>query len=104
MKTWADSEEFKTFAEDWFNRVLPHMKETALVMTVAPEDGVADVKIAVEIGFSILLDKPLIVVAPEGRHVAERLLRIADHVITGDITTDAGREKIGKALERIMKQ
>ena len=103
-KDWADSKEFRRFAQDWIKRVLPNMKDSAMVMTIAPNGGEADVKMAVEIGFAILLDKPLIVVAPPGRHMAERLLRIADHVITEDVTTEAGRKQIEVALKAVMNQ
>lgn len=101
---WANSKEFRRFAQDWIKRVLPNMKDSAMVLSIAPQGGEADVRMAVEIGFAILLDKPLIVIAPKGRHVAERLIRIADHVITADITTDEGREQIAAAIKAVTNQ
>ena len=101
---WTGSDDFKTWAQDVLDDMVPKMKGSAYVISIAPPSGLADVKIAVEIGYAILLDKPLIVFAPEGRHVAERLLRIADHVITGNVETAAGREKMFQQLKRIMKQ
>jgi ribosomal protein L23 len=103
-KEWSDSKEFKEYAEHILKEMVPAMKDSAVVMTIAPDAGQHDIKIAVEIGYSILLDKPLIVIASPGRHIAERLLRIADHVITGDITTDAGKEEIARALKHLMNQ
>ena len=101
---WTDSDEFREFAEGVLADTVPKIAGSAYVISIAPGKGQEDIKIAVEIGFALLLDKPLIVLAPEGRHVAERLLRAADHVITGDIETEAGREELFAKLGRIMKQ
>lgn len=101
---WADDPTFREYAEHVIENVLPHMKESAVFLTIAPTGGVADVKQAVEIGFMILMDKPMIVVAPPGRHVAERLLRVADHVITADISTDEGRKQIAAAIKALTNQ
>jgi nucleoside 2-deoxyribosyltransferase len=85
-------------------KVAPHMKDSAYVITIAPTDGLADVKIAVEIGYAILLGKPLIVLKQPGRPVAEKLLRIADYVIEGDMDTEVGRESVQEQLKRVLKQ
>ena len=101
---WLDREDFKTWARGILDDMVPKMAGSACVISIAPPSGIVDVKIAVEIGYAVLLDKPLIVFAPKGRHVAERLLRIADHVITGDFETEAGRQEMLEQLQRIMKQ
>lgn len=98
------NKQFKRFAKHFRENVLPNMKTSAYVITIAPEGGDADVKIAVEIGFAILLDKPLIVLKAKGRPVAERLLRIADHVVEGDMDTEAGRKDVAEQFERLLKQ
>ena len=101
---WTDNDEFKTWARGVLDDMVPKMAGSAYVITIAPEGGTTDVKIAVELGYAILLDKPLIVFAPKGRHVAERLLRIADHVITGEMDTPEGRQAMNEQLGRILKQ
>lgn len=95
---------FKKFARSVQEDLVPAMKGSAYVMTIAPDGGAVDVKIAVEIGFAILLDKPLIVLKMPGRPVAERLLRIADHVVEGDMTTEAGKEAMFAKLKAVMNQ
>lgn len=102
---WSDAPGFREYAKHVIDDMVPAMRDSALVMTIAPlADDAADVKQAVEIGYAILLDKPLVVVVPPGRHMGEKLLRIADHVITADVTTEAGREQLGVALNRLMNQ
>lgn len=104
MKDIFDDIEFKEYAEHFMLEVAPKIKDSAYLMTIAPDGGHADVKIAVEIGYAILLNKPLIVVKMPGRTIAEKLLRIADHVIEGDLTTEEGRDSIFQQFARIVAQ
>lgn len=102
---WTDDPGFREFAEHVLKETLPNMKESAMFMTIAPlKEEMADVRQAVEIGMAIMLDKPLIVIVPPGRHIAQKLVRIADHVITADITTEAGREHIAQAIKEVTNQ
>lgn len=97
--------EFGKFARSVIDDLVPKMKGSAHVMVVAPsKDEKLDVYLAVQIGYAILLDKPLIAVVPAGRIVAERLLRIADHVVEMDDSSDAGRERTMQKLQAIMTQ
>lgn len=70
--------------QDWLERVemelIPMLKESAMVATIAPGEE-PDIKVAIELGLTILLDKPLILVVPEGRWVPDRLRRAADAVV-----------------------
>lgn len=101
---WSDDPGFREYAKHVMEEVLPHMRESAMVMTIAPIEGEADIKICCEVGMALMLDKPLILIVPPGRHMAERLLRVADHVITADISTAEGREELGKAMHAITNQ
>jgi hypothetical protein len=70
--------------QDWLERVemelLPMLRESEMVAVLAPGEE-PDLKVAIELGLTILLDKPLILVIPEGRWVPERLRRAADSVV-----------------------
>lgn len=102
---WSEDPDFKKFAEDVLRGTVPKIADSAYVMAIAPMAGnKADIKQAVEIGLAILMDKPLIVIAPTGRTIADRLLRIADHVIEGDLSTEAGRENLAVKMKAIMGQ
>jgi hypothetical protein len=103
-KDWSDHPGFREYARRVIEEVLPHMKQSAMVMTIAPIEGEADIKVCCEVGMALFLDKPLILVVPPGRHMAERLLRVADHVITADITTAKGREEMAKAITAVTNQ
>lgn len=82
---------------EWRQRMnrdlLPMIKDSAVSITIAPGQD-PDAKIAVELGYTILLDKPLMVLAPRGRHVPERLRKVADAVIFGEPNEPKVREQI----------
>lgn len=104
-REWADTQEFEEFARDALENMVPAMAKSSYVIATAPPTGSkADIKQAVEIGMAILMDKPLIVIAPDGRVIGERLLRIADAVVKGDLETEAGREQIVEQLRSKLNQ
>lgn len=97
--------EFRKFIDHFLKEVLPQIRQSNYIMTLVPtKDEMVDIAQALEIGYCILYDKPLIVVAPEGRHTGERLRRIADHVIVADITTEDGRAEVETKLKAVLKQ
>lgn len=95
--------ELDDFIERFRHDVLPHLKESASVLVIAPKDKNADLKIAIEVGCAILLSKPLIVFKPKGRMVAPRLLTIADHVIEGDMENETDRDRMVGEMKDLMK-
>jgi hypothetical protein len=96
--------DFKAFAKSVKANMVPAMRDSSYVITIAPNGSDADIKIAVEIGMAILLNKPLVVLKIPGRVVAEKLLRIADHVIEGEMDTDAGREAVLAQMNQVLRQ
>lgn len=96
---------YRQYARHFIKDVLPKVRDSSYFIAIGtPVGEMSDVKMATEIGMCILLDKPLIVLAPEGRHVAEKLLRIADHVITGDMDSPVGMAEMQAKLQRVLKQ
>ena len=79
--------------------LLPMIKGTAITMAIAPDEP--DAKSAIELGFSILLDKPLIVIAPVGRIVPLRLKRAADAVIFGSPGDPEVVEQLREAMRKL---
>jgi hypothetical protein len=101
-----DDPAFRRYAKHFFAEVAPKISGSGHMMVIAPLRADTDVKIATELGYSILLDKPLVVIVPAGRreHIAPKLLRIADHVVEGDMSTEAGREALQLKLTAVLKQ
>lgn len=102
MDDWADSDDWKIYAEHFKENVAPKMKESAYVMSLVP--GTPDVKFAVELGYAIMLDKPIIAVVAVGSTPPERLVRVADAILEGDITTEEGRISLVTRLNETMER
>lgn len=66
------------------NELVPMIEASALVTSIIPEDGKADVKFAVELGFSIMMDKPIIAMVQAGTKIPEKLARVVDKFVEID--------------------
>ena len=78
------------------------IQESHIFLTIAPED--ADVKFAVELGFAIMIDKPIMTVVMPNRVVPEHLVRVSDLIVHADIDTEEGRAKLEHAIMKFRVQ
>lgn len=62
------------------------------------------VKYALELGLSILHDKPIVVVASPGQIVPPRLAQVADMVVFGDLDTPSGAARVQAALAAFLEE
>lgn len=97
---------FRRFAEKWMRETAPLIRQSAYSIVVAPgESSLRDVKLAIEIGYSIMMDKPLIVMVPKGRrHHAPKLMRIADKVIEADLSDPEDSARAQAELKAYLMQ
>lgn len=99
---WDDPDAI-AWAKDVIANMLPKMKDSSSVVSLAPKDGKGDVKYWVELGASIMLDKPLIVVVLGDAPVAPRLARCADEIVRLPNGVDpAGSEELANAIKRVI--
>lgn len=94
-------EEWQRFENEVREQVVDKMAHSALVTTLNPGDRGPDVKLAVEVGMTILLDKPMLVIARDGDDVPEMLARVAHAVIrhSGDLDTEEGKQELFDQLK-----
>lgn len=73
----------------------PKVASSAYVMTLTP-GGEIDPQLALETGYAVLLNKPMVVVSWPGRSVPDGLRRYAHRVIelTAPLGTDAGQQEL----------
>lgn len=120
--TTQELEEEETMAGDWFSNLddeerrewdsfveyvrretLTNMSKSSAVISFAPA-GKPDVKFCVELGMSVMLDKPIVVVIAVGQVVPGKLRKVADEIIEADIDTEAGRDKVAKRLDKFIQK
>lgn len=75
------------FCDHARRELFPKMRRSTLVMTIL---GEPDPKLCLEIGAAILLDKPILVIVPQGRRLPLALRTIANKIVeVGDGGMDA---------------
>ena len=98
---WQDSS-----TRAWVTHVLddmvPKMTDSACVVQIMP-DKEGDVKFWVELGASIMMDKPIIAVTLGDRAMPPKLAAIADEVVRcPDGIDPATSEQLAQAVQRIL--
>jgi hypothetical protein len=98
---WADDPGFAALVRHVRGRLIPALSGTRVVISVVPE-GRINIKFAVELGVSILLDKPLMVVVAPGTRLPDKLVKVADMIVEAHIATPAGRQAVREAADRFI--
>ena len=96
-----DDPQFKAWAKDVRDNLLPKVEKSAYAMTLVPR-GDTDIKFAVELGVSIMMDKPILAITHPGVRIPEKLRLVADEIVEVDLTSahdSAGRELAAQALK-----
>lgn len=99
-------EEWDRFEAEVREQVVDKMVDSALVTTLNPAEQEPDVKLAVEVGMTILLDKPMLLIAREGDYIPPMLERVAHAVIrhSGDLASAEGKEELWTALKPFLEE
>lgn len=99
---WDDFryQQWETLVEE---RLIPILRDTAATVSLVPR-GVIDVKFAIELGLSILMDKPIIALVLPGMKIPQGVGAVAAEIVEVDIIKDpdAAERSIAEAFERIM--
>ena len=100
-------------AKRWVQHVLsemePKLAESALSVSLVPGDREGDVKWWVELGASIMYDKPIIAVVFDDRPIPEKLKLVADEIVrcpngVDELAGDKVQAAIKRVVERLDKE
>lgn len=95
------SREWAAFVKDVKKNLIPKLKDSALTISLVPE-GKTDVKFAVELGFSIMMDKPIIAAVARGAKVPAKMVLVADEIVEIDFDDpELGAQRLKEAIDRI---
>ena len=100
---WAHSN-FEAWEEHVKEVLIPMLEGTAVSITLVPQ-GPGSIRFAVELGLSIMLDKPIIALVRPGSRIPAALARAADEIVEVDLKNDldAAERSISAAFARVMK-
>jgi hypothetical protein len=98
-----DDPDVKEYLDHAEKEMLPKMKDSALTIALYP--GEVDIKLCVEIGAAILLDKPIILVASTDKPIPANLVRVASAIIQCDnIKDQSTQDRIEAAITQVLTQ
>jgi hypothetical protein len=99
--------EMENFWAGFIKRVredaLPKIQSSAVVISLLPE-GEPDIKFAVELGLSILLDKPLIAAMRPGAKIPRKLALVVDRFVEFDPSDPTTRDRIADAIREMLAE
>jgi hypothetical protein len=100
---WADPE-----AQEWLehcNRTLvPMLDNSACSVSIAPPAGSSDIKYAVELGLSIMMEKPILVVAEYGQRIPDKLRMLADDIAYVDWNDEASKRSLAQYVQKFAER
>jgi len=104
MNNFWEHTGFEAWEEYVQLEIIPMLQASAASISLVPR-GSTDVKFAVELGLSIMLDKPIIVLVRPGSSIPAALARAADELVEVDIKKDpdAAQRSISAAYARVMR-
>lgn len=102
MTDWTEGWDYEDWAARIRSELIPMIGKSAFTMSLVPTDGgYGDIKFAVELGVSIMLDKPIIALVVPGVKVPDHLVRVADRIVEVDF---ADMDKTSKSIGIVLKE
>jgi hypothetical protein len=80
MSDWMEDPLSQKWARDVIDDLVPMIDGSAVTISLVPK-GDPDVKFAVELGISIMLDKPIVLVVAPGQKLPAHLMRVSDGLV-----------------------
>jgi hypothetical protein len=105
LPDWIDSltpeerAEWERLVDDFRRDALDKITDSKAFISIVPDTDDLDVKMAMELGAAIMMDKPICLLQMPGRKIPGSLRRLASRVIIGDPDTEAGRDQIAQEIE-----
>lgn len=99
-----DDPQWKRYAEHAREELVPMIENSTVTVSVVPPDTIIDPKFALELGYMIMLDKPIIAVVSPGSKVPPKLAKVADAIVEGPISAPDFKERFTAAIDRVTKK
>lgn len=102
-RDWELDPSWKAYVTHVRNDVAPKVWDSGMTISIVPKRPQdVDVKFAVELGLSIMFDKPMILCVPsEDTVLPDQLLRVADHVVIGAPNEPDVRDRLMEAITAV---
>jgi nucleoside 2-deoxyribosyltransferase len=99
-----ESAGFLEYAEHVRRELIPMIEDSAVTMSLVPNGNKVDVKFAVELGYMIMLDKPIIAVVHAGCTPPAKLIAVSDELVEGEVTDPDFQGRLTAAMDRVTQR
>lgn len=97
-----DTPEWRDYARRADEELRPMLEDSAVTMSLFT--GTVDPKMAIETGYMVLMDKPIIVIVSPGVKVPDKLVKVADEIVEGELGDPSLQDRIKAAMGRVLGQ
>lgn len=96
-----DDPDVRAWTQGVVEDLIPKLRNSSMTVSLVPERPEAvDVKFAVELGFSIMLGKPIILVVRPGTRLPDKVVALADQIVEMD-GADTG-DRLQAAITQVL--
>lgn len=99
---YSQDPEFKAWEARVHADLIPKLASSGSVISMVPK-GETDIKFAVELGLSIMMNKPILALVQPGTDVPPKLNLVADKVIVADLSTALGNAKAQTEIKAFLE-
>jgi hypothetical protein len=97
--------EFDAYADRVRREVLPMIQDSHVVCSIVPaSNDKLDIKFAVELGMSVMLDKPILAVVAPGAPVSKKLRLVVDRFLVLDLNDPASIARLAEAVKKMAEE
>lgn len=102
-EVWKDPS-FQGWEAEVRRIVIPMLEGTAVTVSLIPRSKNPDIRFAVELGLSIMMDKPIIALVQPGMSIPNGLAAVAAEIVEVDIARDldGAQRSITDAIGRVL--
>jgi hypothetical protein len=99
---WMKDPKWNAYVTHVRTELVPMIAGSGSTISLMPKDPAdVDVKFAIELGLSIMMEKPLILVIDADGRIPPALESIAHAVVRGDINHESTRAALSQAIESL---
>lgn len=95
-----DDPQWQEYARQAREKLEPMVRDSAVAVSIYT--GEVDPKMAIETGYMILLDKPIIAVVDPNAKMPKKLALVADAIVEGPIDDPSFSRRLNAAMSKIM--
>ena len=96
-----DDPTWLSYADHARETLEPMVKDSAVCISLVPGDNHVDPKFAIELGYMIMLDKPIIAIVGRDSKPPNKLVMIADELVEGEVDDPDFQQRMIAAISRV---